>query len=129
VGMSAYFRGAAHSARRDLDEDLIGLNVRNRHVLEDESFAIFVHTCRFHVRVLSCVGARCSTFADAATYRIYLAPITRPGVDAGTKSCAFNRWRGTMTTRAPVRVGTLGLQRLVTVLRFAMPNIEQRSLP
>src|SRR5262245_57594575 len=31
--------GTAHSARRDLDEDLIGLNVRNRHVLEDESLA------------------------------------------------------------------------------------------
>src|SRR5262249_41431513 len=40
--------GAAHAARRDLDEDLIGLKVRNRYVLEDESLAIFVHACGFH---------------------------------------------------------------------------------
>ena len=48
--------GAAHSARRNLDEDLIGLNVRNRHVLKDEGLAIFVHACGFHVCVLSCIG-------------------------------------------------------------------------
>jgi hypothetical protein len=49
---------AAHFARPDVDEDLIGLNIRNRHVLEDESLAIFVHACRFHSpSSFSCVGA------------------------------------------------------------------------
>src|SRR5262249_18667520 len=41
--------GAAHSTRPDLDEHLIGLNVRNGHVLEDESLAIFVHARCLHV--------------------------------------------------------------------------------
>src|SRR5262249_54199701 len=41
--------GAAHSARCDLNENFIGLNIRNRHVLEDERLAIFVHACCFHV--------------------------------------------------------------------------------
>jgi hypothetical protein len=50
--------GAAHSARPDLNENFIGLNIRNRHVLEDESLAIFVHACRFHSpSSFSCVGA------------------------------------------------------------------------
>src|SRR5215831_20702342 len=40
--------GAAHAACADLNENFIGLNVRNRHVLEDESLAIFVHACRSH---------------------------------------------------------------------------------
>ena len=48
--------GAAHPARGDLNQNFIGLNVRNRHVVEDESLAIFVHACRFHVCVLSCIG-------------------------------------------------------------------------
>src|SRR5262249_5091370 len=41
--------GTAHSTRPDLDEHLIGLNVRNGHVFEDENLAILVHTCCFHV--------------------------------------------------------------------------------
>ena len=41
--------GAAHSTRPDLDEHLIGLNVRNGHVFEDERLAIFVHACCFHI--------------------------------------------------------------------------------
>jgi hypothetical protein len=58
VGMSAYFRkypsnqlhiGTAHAARPDLNQNFIGLNVRNRHVLENESLSVFVHACRFHV--------------------------------------------------------------------------------
>src|SRR5262249_54565858 len=41
--------GTAHSTGPDLDEHLIGLNVRNGHVLEDESLAIFLHARCFHV--------------------------------------------------------------------------------
>src|SRR5262249_21995461 len=43
--------GAAHSTGPDLDEHLIGLNIRNGHVLEDESLAILVHARCFHVCV------------------------------------------------------------------------------
>jgi len=50
--------GAAHAARRDLNQNFIGLNVGNRHVLKNESLAILVHACRFHICVLSCVGAK-----------------------------------------------------------------------
>jgi len=49
--------GAAHAARPDLNENLIGLNVGNRHVLKDESLSVFVHACRLHVCLLCCVGA------------------------------------------------------------------------
>ena len=49
--------GTAHSARGDLNENFIGLNARDRYVLEDGRFAIFVHACCFHVCVLSCIGA------------------------------------------------------------------------
>jgi hypothetical protein len=45
--------GPAHPARPDPDENFIGLNVRNRHFLEDDSLAIFVHACCFHVAFLS----------------------------------------------------------------------------
>src|SRR5262249_49583350 len=41
--------GTAHSTRPDLDEHITGLNVRNGHVLEDESLAIFVHARCLHV--------------------------------------------------------------------------------
>src|SRR5215831_21069069 len=40
--------GAAHATRRDMNQNFIGLNVRNRHVLQNESLAIFVHACRSH---------------------------------------------------------------------------------
>src|SRR5262249_35319050 len=49
VSVDELYIGTAHSTRPDLDKHLIRLNVRNRHVLEDESLAIFVHTCRFHI--------------------------------------------------------------------------------
>src|SRR5262249_36042979 len=39
----------AHSTRPYLDKHLIGLNVGNGHVLEDESLAIFVHASCIHV--------------------------------------------------------------------------------
>src|SRR5262249_21584155 len=49
VSVDELYIGAAHSTRPDLDEHLIGLNVRNGHVFEDESLAILVHACCFHV--------------------------------------------------------------------------------
>jgi hypothetical protein len=49
--------GAAHSACPDVNENFIGLNLGNRYVLEDESLAVFVHACGFHVCLLCCVGA------------------------------------------------------------------------
>jgi len=55
--------GAAHSARGDLNQNIIGLNVRNRHVLEDESLAIFVHACRFHFCVLPVLVREVVSFA------------------------------------------------------------------
>src|SRR5262249_11566858 len=39
----------AHAAGLDVDENLIGLNIGNRHVLEDEGFVIFVYACCFHI--------------------------------------------------------------------------------
>src|SRR5262245_1593058 len=39
---------AAHAAGLDVDENFIGLKVRNRHLLKDEGFAIFVYACWFH---------------------------------------------------------------------------------
>src|SRR5262249_43242080 len=41
--------GTTHSTRPHVDKHLIGLNVRNGHVLEDESLAILVHARCFHV--------------------------------------------------------------------------------
>src|SRR5262249_17724954 len=49
VSVDELYIGTAHSTSPDLDQHLIGLNVRNRHVFEDESLAIFVHTCCFHI--------------------------------------------------------------------------------
>jgi hypothetical protein len=40
---------AAHAAGLDVDENFIRLNVRNRHVLENEGFVIFVYACCFHI--------------------------------------------------------------------------------
>src|SRR5262249_55002888 len=59
--------GAAHSARPDLNENFIGVTVWNWHVLKDEGLAIFVHACRFHACVLSCIGCvKWSVLASAA---------------------------------------------------------------
>src|SRR6478672_1018584 len=44
---------ATHPAGLDIDENLVGLNVRNRYILQDERFAIFVDACCFHGIVLS----------------------------------------------------------------------------
>jgi hypothetical protein len=41
--------GTAHSTGPDLDKHLTRLHVRNGHVFEDESLAIFVHACHFHI--------------------------------------------------------------------------------
>src|SRR5262245_11390048 len=38
----------AHAAGLDINENFIGLNIRNRHVLKDEGFVIFVYACCFH---------------------------------------------------------------------------------
>jgi hypothetical protein len=40
-----------HPASHDPDENLVGLDVGDRNILEDERFAIFVQACGFHVRV------------------------------------------------------------------------------
>src|SRR5262245_16941969 len=40
---------AAHSARLNLDENFIGLDVRQRHVFENESLAILMHSRCFHM--------------------------------------------------------------------------------
>ena len=37
-----------HPAGLNPDENLVGLDLGDRNVLEDESLAIFVHACRFH---------------------------------------------------------------------------------
>src|SRR5262249_32122851 len=49
VSVDELYIGTAHSTRPDLDKHLIGLNVRNGHVLKDESLAIFVDARCFHV--------------------------------------------------------------------------------
>src|SRR5262249_38925093 len=49
--------GATHSTGPDLDEHLIGLNVRNWHVFEDEAFVVLPDASCLHRCVLSCVGA------------------------------------------------------------------------
>src|SRR5262249_42451723 len=49
VSVDELYIRTAHSTRPYLDKHLIGLNVRNGHVLEDESLAILVHACCFHI--------------------------------------------------------------------------------
>ena len=49
VSVDELYIGTAHSTRPDLDKYLIGLDVRNGNVLEDESMTIFVHARCFHV--------------------------------------------------------------------------------
>src|SRR5262249_7686244 len=69
--------GAAHSARLDLDENFIGLNVRNRHVLEDRGFAVLRHACCFHI---------CSTFIVGLRFTGRLRLVTKC-----SDSCLCNR--------------------------------------
>src|SRR5262245_57701323 len=49
VSVDELYIGTAHPTRPDLDKHLIGLTVRNGHVVEDEGLAIFVHARCFHV--------------------------------------------------------------------------------
>jgi hypothetical protein len=49
VSIDELYIRTAHSTRPYLDKHLIGLNVRNGDILEDESLAIFVHACCFHI--------------------------------------------------------------------------------
>src|SRR5262249_14046138 len=51
--------GATHSTRLDLDEHLIGLNVRNRHVLENEGFVVLPDASCLHRCLLLCVCMWC----------------------------------------------------------------------
>src|SRR5262249_59563580 len=56
VSVDELYIRTAHSTRPYLDKHLIGLNVRNRHVLENEGFVVLPDTSCFHVSLLLSIG-------------------------------------------------------------------------